>query len=491
MAPAKSVRPVLNGFGLVALFASLLAFAPPAQAEVPSHPFRFTLIASPGLEPPERRYPPPREGFEDPCGVAVDSAGDIYVADYYHDAVDVFNPSNEYLTQIAAVEPLDGPCGLAVDSAGEVYVNNWRRNVVKFTPSEYPPTASTRFGPGTVIDFPSSTGARSTGVALDSSGNVFIDDRTYVAEYGPSGTLLAEFGLGSLGSGYGIAVSSFPATAGDVYVPDAATGTVKAFGPGGASIGVIDGAGTPQAGFSSLVDSSVAVDPTDGHVFVADNLLKPFAHPAVLVDEFNASGIYRGQISNAQQRPIFDSEPSGLALDGSGNVYVTSGNTEEGLLYGFGPTEAAQTLTVSKSGSGAGTVSSAPAGIDCGSACAAEYNQGEALTLTATPAPGSAFLGWTGSACTGTGPCHLTLSADTEISAEFEALPPSPLLPAGPTGAAGAGPGALSASAVAPSAAAAAKALSPQSIHSHPHSRHPHKRHRHKERGPQAKSRGR
>ena len=64
-------------------------------------------------------------------------------------------------------------------------------------------------------------------------------------------------------------------------------------------------------------------------------------------------------------------------------------------------------LAVTKQGSGSGTVTSSPAGILCGAACLASYVHGTVVTLTATPAAGSVFAGWTG-ACTGTGACWLS-----------------------------------------------------------------------------------
>jgi uncharacterized delta-60 repeat protein len=81
--------------------------------------------------------------------------------------------------------------------------------------------------------------------------------------------------------------------------------------------------------------------------------------------------------------------------------------------------ETNKTLTLSKTGSGAGTVASSPAGISCGSACARAFRHGTPITLTATPAAGSSFLGWSG-ACSGTGKCSLAMSASRAATARFE-----------------------------------------------------------------------
>jgi plastocyanin len=75
-------------------------------------------------------------------------------------------------------------------------------------------------------------------------------------------------------------------------------------------------------------------------------------------------------------------------------------------------------LTISRSGTGSGTVTSTPAGISCGSTCNASYTDGTSVTLTANPATGSTFSGWSG-ACSGTGSCTVTMSADQIVIADF------------------------------------------------------------------------
>src|SRR5436190_1046919 len=76
-------------------------------------------------------------------------------------------------------------------------------------------------------------------------------------------------------------------------------------------------------------------------------------------------------------------------------------------------------LTVTPSGTGTGTVTSTPAGIDCGATCSASYPSDTPVTLTATPAVGSVFTGWSGGGCTGSDPCVVTVTAATTVTATF------------------------------------------------------------------------
>jgi hypothetical protein len=82
-------------------------------------------------------------------------------------------------------------------------------------------------------------------------------------------------------------------------------------------------------------------------------------------------------------------------------------------------------LTVEKSGSGSGTVTSAPSGINCGNTCTASFPTGNSVALAATPADGSTFIGWSG-ACTGNGSCPVTMNTDQTVSAQFDLVPLPP-----------------------------------------------------------------
>src|SRR5688572_28686314 len=76
------------------------------------------------------------------------------------------------------------------------------------------------------------------------------------------------------------------------------------------------------------------------------------------------------------------------------------------------------TLSVSKGGTGGGTVTSDQGGIDCGATCAASFLAETVVTLTASPAAGSSFTGWR-APCVGTGTCAVSLRAAQPVLATF------------------------------------------------------------------------
>ena len=82
-------------------------------------------------------------------------------------------------------------------------------------------------------------------------------------------------------------------------------------------------------------------------------------------------------------------------------------------------------LTASRTGTGQGTITSDPAGIDCGSVCEADFEDSTSVELTATPEPGSSFVGWSGD-CSGTGTCEVTMDRARDVTATFAADPPPP-----------------------------------------------------------------
>jgi hypothetical protein len=81
-------------------------------------------------------------------------------------------------------------------------------------------------------------------------------------------------------------------------------------------------------------------------------------------------------------------------------------------------------LTVNKTGTGTGTVTSSPAGISCTPPCSAEFESGKEVTLTAAAAVGSEFVSWSGCASQPEpGKCKVTMSAAKEVTVTFNLKP--------------------------------------------------------------------
>jgi hypothetical protein len=188
-------------------------------------------------------------------------------------------------------------------------------------------------------------------------------------------------------------------------------------------------AGT-QAGVSMMVSQSgpaqygtlvaCATDPNDppsgclGQQSFSGTYSFSFAANTPIAVELNAlawtySVTYVGTYS-AYIDPIFSIDP-GFANAGAYTILISPGITQ-----------ALPSLTVTKSGSGSGTVTSSVGAINCGATCSDTYAGGTAITLTAAPAGGNQFTGWLGP-CTGVGTCNFTFNGSTMAVATFASAP--------------------------------------------------------------------
>ncbi len=126
---------------------------------------------------------------------------------------------------------------------------------------------------------------------------------------------------------------------------------------------------------------------------------------------------------NGQSYTLRDGNGAIIRQDGSGGTNITATNFRD-IRYDGGAG-----LIVAVSGNGTGTITSSPAGVNCGSTCRASYTKNTKVTLTPRPDKGSSFTSWSGG-CKGTGACSVTMKADTTVGAGFSGVPctyaPSP-----------------------------------------------------------------
>ena len=139
---------------------------------------------------------------------------------------------------------------------------------------------------------------------------------------------------------------------------------------------------------------------------------------------FGFSALPPGWYLQIQVPVVFTQQLFGLAGPTSHRLTVAALSTY-GDVFPYQPVTVyaavaqSQTLTVSKTGTGTGTVTSSPASINCGATCSASFTSGSSVTLTASPAAGSNFSGWSGGVCTGTGTCTVTMSSAQSVNAQF------------------------------------------------------------------------
>ena len=287
--------------------------------------------------------------FQYPYGVTVDSSGNVYVADTYNQLIRKIDPTGTVTTLAGSGSygSADGvgttasfyyPKGVAVDSSGNVYVVDVGNNLIRkidtagtVTTLAGSGSAGSTNGVGTAASF-----NYPYGVAVDSSGNVYVADTSnhLIRKIDTVGTVTTLAGSGSAGSANGVGtVASFyypyglaVDASGNVYVADTynqlirkidTSGTVTTLA-GSGSDGSANGIGT-AASFSN--PSGVAVDPI-GNVYVADtdnNLIRKIDTSGT-VTTIAGSGS-TGSANGVGTAASFN-YPFGVAIDSYGNMYV-------------------------------------------------------------------------------------------------------------------------------------------------------------------------
>jgi hypothetical protein len=324
--------------------------------------------------------------LDQPLGLAVDGAGDLIIADV----------GNSRVRMVAGSSCLTGcPYGLMATTKGDIYTVAGT-GVYGFSGDGGAATAADLSSP--------------SAVTVDAAGDVLIAD----ANNGAVRVLEAA----SCASGCPYGLSSM------------ATGRIDTIA--GDGDGTYSGDGGPATS-AGLVPSGVAVDDA-GNVLIADsynNRVRVIAAAdcpsrcdyglasTVAGSIYTVAGTGTRGFSGDNGPPTAAELylPEGLALDAHGNVFITAGDRVREVI-------AEAWLSVNEDGTGSGRVTGS--GIDCPGSCTRNTVIQYPVTLTATPAAGSTFTGWTGGGCTGTSPCTVTVNGDTNVNATFTKTPAPP-----------------------------------------------------------------
>ena len=312
--------------------------------------------------------------FTFPRSVAVDSSGNVYVADTYNHTIRKVTPGGVVTTlagSAGVVGSADGtgsaarfnqPGGVAVDSSGNVYVADFYNHTIrKVTPSG---VVTTLAGTAGVEGSADGTGSEArfyypNGVAVDSSGNVYVADyiNQTIRKVTPEGvvtTLAGSAGFSGSADGTGSeARFTFPLgvavdSSGNVYVADFYNHTIRKVTPSGVVTtlagtagveGSADGTGS-EARF--YYPNGVAVD-SSGNVYVADYINQTIRKvtPEGVVTTLAGSAGFSGSADGTGSEARFN-HPLGVAVDSSGNVYV--GDTDNSTIRKVTP--GAETIAV-------------------------------------------------------------------------------------------------------------------------------------------------
>jgi sugar lactone lactonase YvrE len=294
--------------------------------------------------------------FKAPLGVAVDAAGNLYIADSGNQRIRKISPAGTVTTFAGSGKASwkDGsateaefynPSGVAVDATGNVYVADYdNHRIRKITPAG---VVSTLAGGGNGAGYKDSTGTEArfafpTGVAVDKLGNVFVADRDnqVIRKITATGEVTTLAGKVSNTGGYADGAGTdalFNAPVGlavdannNVYVAEFGGHRIRKITQAGV-VSTIAGNGTPGfvqgSGTTAQFNkpAGVAID-KDGALFIADvgnNCIRKVSI-ANEVSLFAGSGI-----AGANTGPVAKAEfnyPISVAIDASGFVYVAEAN---------------------------------------------------------------------------------------------------------------------------------------------------------------------
>jgi hypothetical protein len=297
--------------------------------------------------------------FNFPASVATDSAGNVYVADYFNSTIRKITPAaavttlagaaavTGYADGTGATASFNSPAGVGADSTGNVYVADTYNNTIrKITPAG---VVTTLAGTAGVIGHADGTGAAASfyyprGIATNSAGNVYVADyyNSTIREITPAGvvtTLAGTAGVFGHADGTGVAASFdyvvgvATDSAGNIYVTDGneiirkitPAGVVTTLAGTAGIIGHADGTGA-AASFSN--PSGITTDSV-GDIYVADSnngTLRKITPAGVVTTLAGTAGGF-GHADGTGAAASF-SNPSGIATDSASNIYVAdTGNS--------------------------------------------------------------------------------------------------------------------------------------------------------------------